>query len=394
MKFHLSLKYIFVLLMVILAIDSAPLWAQQKQFVLVLDPGHGGKDPGAVGRKAREKDVVLSVAKMVANMVEKNMDDVKIVYTRKTDVFIPLERRAQIANDNHADMFISIHCNAADNRSAYGAETFVLGLAKSKSNLDVAMKENSVIMLEDDYKTRYQGFDPNSVDSYIMFEFMMDKYLENSVTFATEIQKQFAGPLKRLDRGVRQAGFWVLHRTAAPSVLVELGFLSNYQEELFLASEKGQQDMARSIYNAFVHYKKDHDRKMGYTVRPGQYKIIEETPVESTATPVSAVSTVEQPATSTQEPAQAANSQQPVYKLQIRASATALPANSPEFKGQKNVDNFREGGMYKYTIGAETDYNKINALRKQLSSLFPDAFVIAFVGDKKISVNEALKLKK
>lgn len=394
MRFHLSLKYIFVLLMVILAIDSAPLWAQQKQFVLVLDPGHGGKDPGAVGRKAREKDVVLSVAKMVANMVEKNMDDVKIVYTRKTDVFIPLERRAQIANDNHADMFISIHCNAADNRSAYGAETFVLGLAKSKSNLDVAMKENSVIMLEDDYKTRYQGFDPNSVDSYIMFEFMMDKYLENSVTFATEIQKQFAGPLKRLDRGVRQAGFWVLHRTAAPSVLVELGFLSNYQEELFLASEKGQQDMARSIYNAFVHYKKDHDRKMGYTVRPGQYKIIEETPVESTATPVSAVSTVEQPATSTQEPTQTMSSQQPVYKLQIRASATSLPANSPEFKGQKNVDSFREGGMYKYTIGAETDYNKINALRKQLSSLFPDAFVIAFVGDKKISVNEALKLKK
>lgn len=394
MKFHLSLKYIFLLLMVILAVDSVPLWAQQKQFVLVLDPGHGGKDPGAVGRKAKEKDVVLSVAKLVGNMVEKNMDDVKVVYTRKTDVFIALEKRAQIANDSHADMFISIHCNAAENRSAYGAETFVLGLAKSKANLDVAMKENSVIMLEDDYKTRYQGFDPNSVDSYIMFEFMMDKYLENSVSFATDIQKQFAGPLKRLDRGVRQAGFWVLHRTAAPSVLIELGFLSNYQEELFLASEKGQQDMARSIYNAFVHYKKDHDRKMGYTVRPGQYKIIEENSEELTVPPVTNVSTVEQPTSTFQEPASTAHTQQPVFKLQIRASETSLPANSPEFKGQKNVDSFREGGMYKYTVGAETDYNKINALRKQLSSKFPDAFVIAFVGDKKITVNEALKLKK
>lgn len=391
MRFQLSIKYVFLLLTIAFAVAPTPLAAQQKTFVLVLDPGHGGKDPGAVGRKAREKDVVLSVSKLVGNLVEKNMDDVNVVYTRKTDVFIPLEKRAQIANDSHADMFISIHCNAAENRSAYGAETFVLGLAKSKANLDVAMKENSVIMLEDDYKTRYQGFDPNSVDSYIMFEFMMDKYLENSVLFATDIQKQFAGPLKRLDRGVRQAGFWVLHRTASPSVLVELGFLSNYQEELFLASDKGQQDMARAIYNAFVHYKKDHDRKMGYTVRPGQYKIIEDTPVESTANNVPAVEPTE---TAVEDPASTVNSQLPVFKLQIRASATSLPLNSPEFKGQKNVDSFREGGMYKYTVGAETDYSKINALRKQLSSKFPDAFVIAFVGDKKISVNEALKLIK
>lgn len=391
MRFQLSIKYVFLLLTIAFALAPTPLAAQQKPFVLVLDPGHGGKDPGAVGRKAREKDVVLSVSKLVGNLVEKNMDDVKVVYTRKTDVFIPLEKRAQIANDSHADMFISIHCNAAENRSAYGAETFVLGLAKSKANLDVAMKENSVIMLEDDYKTRYQGFDPNSVDSYIMFEFMMDKYLENSVLFATDIQKQFAGPLKRLDRGVRQAGFWVLHRTASPSVLVELGFLSNYQEELFLASDKGQLDMARAIYNAFVHYKKDHDRKMGYTVRPGQYKIIEDAPVESTDNNVPAVEPTE---TAVENPTSTVNTQQPVFKLQIRASATSLPSNSPEFKGQKNVDSFREGGMYKYTVGAETDYSKINALRKQLSSKFPDAFVIAFVGDKKISVNEALKLIK
>ena len=377
-------KYFVFLLCVFLSFLPAVSDAQKKDFVLVLDPGHGGRDPGAVGRISKEKDIVLSVARMVGDLVEKNMRDVKVIYTRKTDVFVPLERRAAIANENHADMFISIHVNAAKNRSAYGAETYTLGLAKTQANLDVAMAENSVILLEDDYQTRYRGFDPNSIDSYIMFEFMMDKYLDNSISFATYIQNQFVGAAKRHDRGVRQAGFWVLHRSACPSVLVELGFISNYNEELYLASTTGQRQLAQAIYDAFVKYKQSHDKKLGYANASGT---VNTPPVASTAPQTTVAEPVASQSTSS------VSGQLPVYKIQITASASQLKNNDARLRGLKDLSFYQEGGLYKYTVGADTDYNKINQMRIELRGRFPDAFVIAFLGDKKIPVSDALKMK-
>jgi N-acetylmuramoyl-L-alanine amidase len=390
-----SLPLLFSLLMLTIGTGLAGLVAQQRNFVLVLDAGHGGRDPGAVGKFAREKEVTLSVVRKVGAMVNAAMPDVKVVYTRKTDMFVPLEERASIANTHHADLFISVHTNAAKSRAAYGAETYTLGLAKSQSNLAVAMAENSVMMLEDDYKTRYQGFDPSSVDSYIMFEFMMDTYLDNSISFATDVQKQLTTHSRRHDRGVRQAGFWVLHRSACPSVLVELGFISNQQEELYMASERGQQEMAESIYNAFVKYKKGYDRKSG-----NGGKVTAARPVATPSEPVTPPATAETPAAravDTAEPAAPAATPAnhlPVYKVQIASSPTVLNAGDRVFKGVKNVDSYKEGGLYKYTVGNESDFNTANRLKNEMRKHFPDAFVIAFVGDKKISVSDALKIKK
>ncbi len=387
-NFYFRMRWLVLFFCAVFTLSNNQLEAQKKDFVLVLDAGHGGRDPGAVGRISKEKDINLSVVKMLGDLIEKNMPDVKVKYTRKTDVFLTLEARAAVANDNHADMFISIHVNAAKNKSAYGAETYTLGLAKTKANLDVAMTENSVILLEDDYQTRYLGFDPSSVDSYIMFEFMMDKYLDNSISFATYIQNQFTGAAKRFDRGVRQAGFWVLHRSACPSVLIELGFISNYTEELYLASTGGQRELAQAIYNAFVKYKQSHDRKLGYANNNNSMNDtaagnqVERTPVSGTQT------------SQTGAASSSASQQVPVFKIQIQASASPIKLNDSSFKGLKNVAFYKEGGLFKYTVGTETDYSKINNMRREIAAKFPDAFVIAFVGEQKIPVAEALKLIK
>lgn len=387
-----SLQLILFLLMMVAmtGVSVEELNAQKRNFVLVLDAGHGGRDPGAVGKISQEKNITLSVVKKVGSMVEQNMPDVKVVYTRKTDVFVPLEERANIANNHHADMFISVHTNAAKSTSAYGAETYTLGLAKTQANLAVAMAENSVMMLEDDYKTRYQGFDPSSVDSYIMFEFMMDTYLDNSISFATDVQHQLTTNSNRHDRGVRQAGFWVLHRSACPSVLVELGFISNRQEELYMASEKGQQELAQSIYNAFLKYKRNYDRKSGNGSSPAQRNGTPEPSAPSTSsTPPAASTTL--PSSSVQHPL--ATSTLPVYKVQFLSSPTVLKPGSSVFKGVKDASYYQEGGLYKYTVGAETDFNKANQLKNEVRKKFADAFVIAFLEDKKISISEAQKIK-
>ncbi|MEA4936607.1 hypothetical protein SDC9_105899 [bioreactor metagenome] len=388
MKCKIPTKYFFLFFCFVFLLPNSALQSQKKEFVLVLDAGHGGRDPGAVGKFSREKDITLSVVRLVGDLVEKRLPDVKVVYTRKTDVFIPLEERASIANNHHADMFISIHVNAAKSSAAYGAETYTLGLAKTQSNLDVAMAENSVMLLEDDYKTKYRGFDPSSVDSYIMFEFMMDTYLDNSITFATDIQKQFTQGAKRFDRGVRQAGFWVLHRSACPSVLIELGFISNYAEEMFLASNSGQNEMAESIYKAFARYKKTHDKKLNYSAD-------DTPPVQTIRQEPKPEDTVERRQEPSAIPVEVKVKEDvPVYKIQIKASPVLLKNNHAEFKGLKDVDYFKESGMYKYTYGAETEYQKITKLKKDISTKFPDAFVIAFIGEKKITVAEALKFKK
>ncbi len=222
---------------------------------VVIDPGHGGKDPGALGKHIREKDVVLAIGLKLGKYIEENFEDVKVIYTRSTDVFIPLHDRADIANKNKADLFISIHANSLPGSSATGTETFVMGEYKNSSNLEVAKKENAVITLEDNYTTRYEGFDPNSDDSYIVFSLLQKTYLYQSLEFAGFIQQQFRERAGRIDRGVKMAGFLVLWKTTMPSVLVETGFLTSSGEESFLGSDQGQDYIASAIYRAFKAYK-------------------------------------------------------------------------------------------------------------------------------------------
>jgi N-acetylmuramoyl-L-alanine amidase len=224
-------------------------------FTVVIDAGHGGHDTGAVGlkMKVQEKDLNLTVAKQLAAKIQTAYPEVTVVLTRDTDVFLPLQKRADIANKNHADLFISIHTNAAENRNAQGAETFILGTERMEDNLDVAMRENAVMKLEED-QTVYQGFDPNSIESYILFELMQNQYMDHSLQFAELVQSQFVGTLQRANRGVRQAAFWVLLKSACPSVLVEMGFLSNAEEEKWLASAEGKTGIVNGIFDAFQKF--------------------------------------------------------------------------------------------------------------------------------------------
>ena len=254
--------YILICLWLLVSPSNvSSVWA--KDFVVVIDAGHGGHDPGAIGKISKEKNINLKVALKLGNLIKQNCNDVKVVYTRSKDVFIPLDRRAEIANNAKADLFISIHTNAlANNRTAKGASTWTLGLAKSDANLEVAKRENSVILYEDDYKTRYAGFNPNSAESYIIFEFMQDKYMEQSVHLASLVQKQFRHHCKRVDRGVHQAGFLVLKASAMPSILVELGFISTPEEERYLNTEEGSSTLAKGIYRAFLSYKREHEIRL------------------------------------------------------------------------------------------------------------------------------------
>ena len=248
MKKNMLRKYLAFLL---LLLSSLTLMS----FTVVIDAGHGGHDTGAIGlkMKVQEKDLNLTVAKQLAAKIQAKYPEVKVILTRDTDVFLPLQQRADIANKNHADLFISIHTNAAENRNACGAETFILGTERMEDNLDVAMRENAVMKLEED-QTVYQGFDPNSVESYILFELMQNQYMDNSLVFAELVQNQFVGTLQRANRGVRQAAFWVLLKSACPSVLVEMGFLSNAEEEKWLASADGKTGIVNGIFDAFEKF--------------------------------------------------------------------------------------------------------------------------------------------
>jgi len=441
-KYFLLSSYVLLLVGMFMPIPS---YAQESKFTIVLDAGHGGHDPGAMSAVSKEKDINLAVVLDLGTIIEQNLKDVKVIYTRKTDKYLTLQERANVVNDHHADLFICIHTNASPSSSAYGTETYTLGLAKTKANLDVAMRENSVILLEEDYRTKYKGFDPNSVDSYIMFEFMQDKYIDKSVEFSSIIQKEFVDYCQRTDRGVYQAGFWVLHRSACPSVLVELGFISNPAEERYLTSEQGQKELATAIYRAVVEYKRSHDKMSGYQMasaskpdksekpEASKQKVPEvpaimtkqepkldtllkqtknEAPVitpipslqiQATAQNKSGQTAVINPGKSDQNPITVQNTetkvlnqaeQIPIYKVQLFTTTKILKPTALELKGVKNANYFVEKGLKKYTVGNETDYSKIEKIRKEVVAKFPQAFIIAFVGDKKISAHEALKLKK
>lgn len=345
--------------------------AQKKAFTVVIDAGHGGHDPGAMGKLTQEKKLNLEVSQRLEQQIKLHHPDVKVVMTRKNDVFLTLQQRADIVNKNNADLFICIHTNAAENRNVTGTETFVLGVDKMQSNLDVAMRENAVMLLEDDYQTTYEGFDPNSVDSYIMFELMQDQYIDQSLNFATLVQHQFTD-IGRSDRGVRQAGFWVLHKSACPSVLIEMGFISNINEEKYLASDKGKEDITNSIYQAFEQYKSAYDRKHGI-VKASQ---AESKPAEAKAA----------------KPAEA-KADKPVYKVQIFSTLKPVPAGDPTFRGLKNCQCTKDGKFYKYTYGEDADYQTILDIQQELKTKFKDCFIVAFLGNKQIPVKEALQMK-
>ena len=359
---------------------TSHLWG--KDFIVVIDAGHGGHDPGAIGKISKEKNINLNVALKVGNLIKNNCDDVKVFYTRSKDVFIPLGRRAEIANNAKADLFISIHTNAlANNRTAKGASTWTLGLAKSDANLEVAKRENSVILYESDYQTRYAGFNPNSAESYIIFEFMQDKYMEQSVHLASLMQKQFRHTCKRLDRGVHQAGFLVLKASAMPSILIELGFISTPEEERYLNSETGATTMAKGIYHAFLNYKREHEIRLtgvSKTVIPTEQKGQE---IEKEN---------DRPVTVQKVAENATNDNEITFKIQILTSSKPLAKNDKRLKGLKGVDYYKEKDIYKYTYGASGDYNKVLRTKRTITAKFKDAFIIAFRDGEKMNVNEAI----
>ena len=381
-------------------------------FTLVIDAGHGGKDPGTRGVKALEKDVNLKVALAFGKYVERNCPDVKVIYTRKTDVFIELSERAAIANRNKADLFISIHSNALpDGKISRGFETYTLGMHRASDNLDVAKRENSVILVEDNYKQRYAGFDPKSSESYIMFELMQDNNMSNSVELAKMIQHEACSLSGRQNKGVHQAGFLVLRETSMPGCLIELGFLTTPDEEAFLDSSNGQDLLAHGIFNAFLKYKKKYGARNSATSSSSVKT--EEPKTDSSKKQPAAKEQPKQPAAKEQPKQPAAKEQpkqpatkvepvpaqkvdptsgsRPIFKVQIGASSQQLPPDSPEFKGLANVESYQENGMVKYTVGASPDFNEINRLRKSIFDKFPEAFVIAFKDGVKMDVAQAIR---
>jgi N-acetylmuramoyl-L-alanine amidase len=340
-------------------------FAQRSQaFTVVLDPGHGGKDPGALGAVSKEKDVVLSVAKKLGQKINANHSDVNVVYTRTTDKFIPLIERPRIANKANAQLFISLHCNALDRRkkSPQGVETYILGLHRSQDNLEVAKRENSVIVYEDNYETKYQGFDPKEPESYIIFEFMSNKFLEQSLNFASLTQHELINGAKRTNRNVRQAGFLVLRETGMPSVLIELGYISNREEEKYMNSAHGQNALVNSIYTAFIQYKKEYDKKNRYFLSD-----------TNTTTETKAY-----------ESATIDNDSEVEYKIQFLIASKQYNANARAFKGLNPVEYYKDGNVYKYTHGSYKNEQEALSQLNKVKAKFKDAFIVEFKNGRRI----------
>lgn len=437
-------------LMCLLWVGMSGLFAADKPFIVVLDAGHGGKDAGAIGYtlKKLEKDINLKVALKVGELMSKEKD-VKVLYTRKKDVFIPLDDRAQIANRAKADLFISIHTNAAENRSARGTESYAVG--SSSANLEVAKRENAVLLYESDYKTKYRGFDPNSTESYIMFDFLQSKYMEQSISFASFVEKNFTKE-GRYSRGVKQAGFWVLKQAAMPAVLVELGYISNREEEEFLSKDKNLDKLSEAIVKAFVQYKKTHDKRSndGYSdadankqqkpavtpsvspkeekapakenvqkesankesvnkeaakpnntenskTEPSVEKVSVDTAKVDTARksdlPEKRETTVVEPAKNESAEKKAPAEKKPsiYYAVQFCSASSPKSLNAKEFQGLVPAQEFVETGTYKYkyVYGHETTFEAGVKLRDEVKKKFKDAFLVVIKDGKKLSTQDA-----
>ena len=446
---------------------------QEKKFKLVIDAGHGGEDPGCKGRKSMEKNVTLNVALKLGKLISDNFDDVQVIYTRKTDVFVEVYKRAVIANNNHADLFISLHCNAAENRSAHGVETWVMGLAKSDANMEVAKKENAAILKEKNFENNYEGFNPNSPEADVIFSLHTSAYMSHSIMLADKVQKNLVRNTHLIDRTVKQAGFWVLYKVAMPSILVELGFLSNATEEEYMIKPTSQDIMAVSIYNAFVEYRNALDGGRRKTLplpkvteikdvasadsktvdtdvapEPAQKRAVvddavasepsQSRPVENNKTAtettqakpnvddavapepnvakavdttktfvnIEKISTKEKETVSpepqkinTTETAKTENeATKPQPRIRFRVQIAATPENiaisDSRFSKVKDVRKFHEGKFWKYTCGNTTTLEEAQTLLKSVKTYFPDAFVIAFDGETKIPVSEAVNRMK
>lgn len=433
--FRKTLFALFSLLMISLVATGA-----NRRFTLVIDAGHGGHDFGAPGAFSQEKELTLKYALAFGRLVERNCPDVRVVYTRKTDVFIPLHERASIANNKKADLFMSFHINALDgNHTARGFQSYTLGRGERsgdkgiRENLEVAKRENSVIFLEKDYQKTYKGLDNNSAESDIMFEFIADKNRERSVELSRLLQREVCRATGRQDGGSHQNNLAVLRLTSMPAVLLELGFISTPDEEQFLNSNEATDLYSKGIYNAFIKYKNKYDEYIdvpyratapdvsGQPVTVGSDSQLQEpdTDVQVTKTeekPVVAQSDLRQTnrnassRASSRKPASTAAKQtadvskpaaavassavvpsKPVFKIQIVASSRGLDANDGALKGLSGCEYYEEGGFKKYTYGASNNYNEIYRLRKQILDKFPQCFIIAFKDGKKIDVNEGIR---
>lgn len=365
---------------------------EKRRFTVVVDAGHGGKDPGAIGTtlKLKEKTVNLAVALELGRLLYAE-PGVRIVYTRKTDVFIPLDERAKIANREKADLFISIHANSARSRSAYGAETFVVG-ASSKENMEVAMRENSSILFEDNYKSRYGGFDPNQAESYIMFDMMQSAFLSQSIKLAQVVQSQLTSKCDRQDRGVKQAGFLVLRHTNMPSVLIELGYLTNAKEEKYLSQSKSQKEMAKAIFKAVMKYRDDVEKNsVEDVVRDDDGKSRKES---KDVKPVAKTDSVVKPADDSKKEKVVVPDTSFYYSIQFCTSKVKLGTDNPKFKSCRPAVECPENTLYKYFYGKIKTYAEAVEVQKRVRKDFPDAFMVVFKDGKKLSSQEASKYMK
>jgi len=440
MKYGYSKSIFILILSVLISAQSFSLNPNTniaKPLVVVIDPGHGGKDPGAVSKGIREKDVVLAIGRKLGKYINESYPDVKVVFTRSSDVFVPLIDRSKIANKNKANLFISLHANFCGTPATRGTETFVLGLHRSDDNLEVAKKENSVILLEDDYSTTYEGFDPNLSESYIMFELTQDIFMDQSLLFADAIQQQFKAKLDNPNRGVKQAGFLVLRQSSMPSVLVEAGFLSNAAEANYLNSDAGQTTIAQSVFEAFKHFKNknsgpsdnavaENNKNTPAVAEPKKQipeaviipavKTENKTERENEKAQVSSVSGTEKQnqlaevKTEQKKPEPVKEQKTEVrsetfaveskdikpetkqetsgntyFSVQIGANTTPVEPNAANFKGLKEVRREKTDKYYRYYVGKENSIEQITPILQQIKLKFPQAFIVSFVdGNRKI----------
>jgi N-acetylmuramoyl-L-alanine amidase len=342
------------------------IFSQYKIKTVVIDAGHGGKDPGALGKKSKEKDIALSIALKVGNYIDENIPGVKVIYTRKTDVFIELYKRAEIANKNKADVFISIHINANASKKMTGTSTYVMGLHKSEENLEVAKLENSVILKEDGYKANYKGYDPNSPESHIIMTLLQNAHLDHSLKLASKVQEQFRERAGRKDMGVRQAGLVVLWNATMPAILVESGFISNAEEEKYLMTDEGQSVISSAIYRAFKEYKAEIEKSSS------SYNKVISNNSNNSNKPDNTDSDI-------------------IFRIQFKISVDQLKSGSSALHGFPDVKEYQVKGVYKYFTGKTSDFNEILKLQTEVRKKVPDAFVVAFKKDLPINLKDALK---
>jgi len=360
--------YKYTLLILTLLLNSAYSSIAQDAYNIdkvVIDAGHGGKDSGAVGKHSKEKTIALSVALKVGKLINDNIKGVDIIYTRDKDVFVELHKRADIANKSKADVLISIHCNASSSTKAKGTETWIIGTSRSEKNLAVAKKENAAILLEADYSKNYNNFDPNSTESYIMFEMLQNSYRGQSMLLAQSVQNQFRDRMHRVDRGVKEAGFLVLVYSTMPSILVELGFISNAEEEKFLLSDQAQDYLASAIYRAFRDYKNSMEKG----------KEISNTIIEENTNNVADTTKVDNK-----------KNESAYFGVQFTTSTSIKKAS--DFKNIENVWHYSQNGSYKYVSGKFSSFSKAKKALKNITKSYSDAFIVSFINDKRVSRKE------